>query len=281
MPNKSILAVFVSDWHVGSLLGLCPSIFHRELGSTHRPGKAVRTLWRSWLQFWNIIAAKKQELNAVVYAFAVGDLGDVNKYSSTQLISTNKKDVLAAMIDAALPMAEVADHVFIIRGTESHTGGNGELEELLARDLTNSVHCEEADSASWWVVKARLGGVLFEVTHHPPTSSYRPWTLDQAVSRAASIVAARYFDSDAVKEMPDVCVWAHAHTRGAQGKGMGGVWGFFLPPWQLRTSFSYRLGAGVNPQRFGGLWLAAQNGKVIDWDWERWATRKARIWIAP
>jgi len=279
MSDVSLLA-FVADTHTNSISGLNPPSLHRELGGKHYAGKVGRTLWRHWLEFWRVIEAKRVEHNATVYAFAVGDLGDINKHSSVQLITSNEIDILDAMAEVAEPMAAVADRVFIIRGTEAHTGGNGKLEELLARDLDNAVRrCE--DVASWWIVDAKIAGLRVMATHHPPTGSGVPWTLDPAAARAANYIFSRYADADLLREKPDVCVWAHLHSRGAEGHGQGDTWGIFLPSWQLPTSFAHRIGAAAGPCRVGGLWMLVKDGKVLEWDWLRWRMRSNKPWTEP
>jgi len=280
MADDTALVVGVADWHTNSMTGLNPLSLRRELESRHVAGKVGRELWRRWLEFWRIIEAQKAEHGATVYAFANGDLGDINKHSSVQLITNNEVDILDAMAEVAEPMAAVADYVFIVRGTEAHTGGNGRLEEWLARDLDNAVRYSES-VASWWVANAKIAGLRFMVTHHPPTSSRVPWTLDPAAARAANYIFARYAADDLLREKPDICMWAHAHTRGAQGKGMGNTWGIFLPPWQLTTSFGHRIGAGIGPRNIGGLWMLVKDSEVLDWDWERWRMRSDKPWTAP
>ena len=276
MPNttKPVLAVFVSDFHTNDLCGLCPPVYHREKLSEHRPGKAVKALWQAWCEFWTLMATKKQETGAELVAFCVGDLADINVHSQIQLISFNKADILRAMVDVAQPMLEVADCIFVIRGTAAHTGGNGLLEELFAQDI-GAEPCPDEDSASWWIVRAELGGVRIDVSHHPPTSSRVPWTLNQAAARAAAVAAARYQKEGLSREIPQVCVWGHTHVS-AQGMELG-THGIFLPPWKLVGAFGHRLGAGAHVERIGGLWLLCQDGHYT-WDFERWQLRRPTIW---
>lgn len=271
---KPILAVFTGDWHTNDTCGLCPPVYHREKLAEHRPGKAVRALWRAWQEFWQLMADKKQETGAELLAFCVGDLADINVHSQTQLISFNQADILRAMVDVTQPMLEVADRIFVIRGTASHTGGNGLLEELFAQDI-GAEPCPDEDSMSWWVMRGMLGGVRVETSHHSPTYSMRPWTLNQAAARAAAIVSARYQKEGLARETPDVCVWAHRHAA-AQGQEMG-VHGFFLPSWKLVGQYGHRLGAGAHIEKVGGLWLLCQGGEYA-WGWERWSPRRPTIW---
>ncbi|NIQ44153.1 MAG: hypothetical protein GTN85_19025, partial [Pseudomonas stutzeri] len=109
--------------------------------------------WTAWLDYWQLVAEYKKQLNAQVYAVACGDLGDLNKYSDAQLHSPLKVDVERAMLDVIKPIEHVVDKWFVVRGTEAHSGAAGELEEWFAGDLDNAVHSFNG-TASWWVWKA-------------------------------------------------------------------------------------------------------------------------------
>ena len=276
--DKPALLAFYADTHTNSPFGLSPLSLRRELGSSHHVGKVGRALWRHWLEFWQIIEAKKQEWDATLFTFGVGDLGDID--GRGQLITRNEVQVKDAMAEVVDVPARISDYMFIIRGTEAHTGGQGRLEEWLARDLENAVHCSE-EVASWWVVNAVIGGKRIMATHHPPTSSGVPWGLHPAAARAANHVFNRYAEADLLREKPDICAWAHAHTNGAANYGQGNTWGVFLPPWQLATDFGHRIGKGFGPRKVGGLWMVVKDGKVLDWDWERWTMKGQKPWSAP
>jgi len=278
--DKPALVVGVADWHTNSTVGLNPISLRRELGSQHVAGKIGRATWRSWLAFWRVVEEKRAQYQATVFTFAVGDLGDKNSHSNIQLITASKVEIQDAMAEVAEPMAQASDYVFILRGTESHVGPNGEMEEWLARDLDNAVPYSEG-VASWWVANVEIAGKKFMVTHHPPTVSRRPWTLRAAVSRSASIVAGQHLDAGDTRNKPDVCMWAHAHTRGALAYGMGDTTGIFLPPWQLHTGFAHRIGAGSAPRCVGGFWMVVRDGKVLEWEFERWWPQREKLWSAP
>lgn len=278
---KRALVVVTGDWHVNDTVGLCPPVFKREKESNHRPGRAVRALWRAWIEFWEIIAAKKEATGATVYAVANGDLGDINKHDKTQLISGSEMEILDAMIDVAQPMTQVADHVFIVRGTAAHSGGCGKLEELLARDTLNAVKCEDEKTASWWVLRAMFGGVRFDVTHHSPTASRRPWTRNAAAGRVGAIVAGRYVRNGLAREIPRFAVYSHVHYHG-YGSEMG-VEGRFIPPWKLVGGFGHRLGSAAHVEKVGGWWVLCEEGRVIEQGsspggFELWQMRRPKIW---
>ena len=279
------LAVACADWHTNSKVGLNPPSLLSELGSRYVVGKVGRALWQCWLEFCGEVQALKQQYKATVYTFLVGDLGDRNKKDPSGIITQVEAEIEDAMAEVADPIARVSDHVFVCRGTETHVGPNGRLEEWLARDLDNAEWYSD-EVASWWVVDARIGGLNFQATHRPPVSGHLPWTIDQAASRAASVVAGSYLDEarrdpSALRRMPHICFWAHVHPpRGLQGRGMSDVWGFVLPPWQLATSYAHHIGKGAGPRNVGGVWLLVENGSVVDWGWRQWPMRPRQAWKA-
>lgn len=278
-PSGYYVLAFTGDWHTNSSVGLNPPVFHREMESKYMPGKVGRAVWRNWRDFWKVVDGKKKQYRARLISFCNGDLGDKNKHSAVQLISNNDTEIQDAMAAVADVPASISDDVFVIRGTAAHTGDNGKLEEWLAQDLDNSVWYGDK-VASWWMADPVIAGLRLLVAHHPPTSSKVPWTLDQAVSRAASQVAVRCMEDGA--PVPDVCVWSHTHPpRLAQGRGLMGVWGFFLPPWQLRTGYSYRIGQSFGRPAIGGLWMVVKNGSVVEWEAEHFRPGGRRPWIAP
>lgn len=275
--DKPALLAFYADTHTNSPFGLNAPSLRRELGR-HHLGKVGRSLWKHWLQFWQIVEAKKQIWDATLFTFGVGDLGDID--GRGQLITRNETEVKDAMAEVIDVPARISDYMFIIRGTAAHVGGQGRLEEWLAGDLDNAVRYSE-DIASWWVVRGNIGGMKIMATHHPPTSSSVPHGLYPAAARAADRIFDQHAEADALREKPDICIWAHAHTNGAQSYGRGKTWGIFLPPWQLTTDFGHRIGRGFGPRKVGGLWMVVKDGKVLDWDWERWRMKGRKPWNIP
>lgn len=280
------LVAYTADWHVNDMLALCPPKFHREREATHRPGKAVRSLWVAWTEFWEIVKRKKEELEAAgkdvdVYAVCNGDLGDINKHSKAQLISTLKNDVVRAMVDVAQPMIGVVEkNIFVIRGTAAHTGANGELEEQFAEDI-GAIPCNYEDSRSWWVLRANFSGVSTHITHHGPTGTGLPNKKDQSAARAAEYTANAY--NRARLRLPKLAVYAHRHYA-ASGREMG-VECRFLPSWKLVGAFGYRIGVTI-AEPVGGYWCVCHNGQIVEeptndndmGPFELWVSKRIGTW---
>ena len=243
--------VIVGDMHINSTVGLCPSRVTLDDGGTYHPSKAQRWIYRCWTDFWQHVEGLDRSELYVVFN---GDLVEGLHHRTTQLVTHNEETQLAMALQLLEPVARLADHLFVVRGTEAHTGPSAQWEEHLADDLS-----AERDTvgltASWWHLPLTVGGVAFDICHHPQTSSRRPWTLDQAASRQASITWAEYHEMG--QKPPDVVARSHLHVfgRGWSRESLG----VFCPSWQLSTAFGRRLGAGRKIQPIGGLIFQCQN----------------------
>lgn len=239
-----ILAV-TADWHVNDTCALCPPAVHLDRG-TYAPSKLQRAIYRAWCDYWSLVSSLKVEHNATVIAVHNGDLGDLNSHSTKELISTFRPDVERALTDIHAPV--VADLEVVNRGTCAHNGGNGELEEWFASDLTTTVPSPEGTS-SWWVFRAEIGGVRVHITHHPPTSTRIASKHGQAVSRMCERLAAEY-NAYGWRDLPHLAIWSHVHWS-AQGHEMG-IEGWTTPPWKGLGAFGHRIGVSL-PNPVGGL----------------------------
>lgn len=250
----TILAL-TADWHVNDTTALCPPVFRREKGEAHSPNKLQRAIWRAWNEYWDAVTEYKNELNCPVYSIFAGDLGDKNKHSNIELISQYPPDILLAMAEVAERPLEISDKVFVIRGTEAHTGGNGELEELFARDI--EAEKSPDGTSSWWIWRAEIEGLRVHCTHHPPTQTRLPNKRGQAVARMCERLASEY-DVYGWREKPDLAFWAHIHWS-AKGSDMG-IDGWTVPCWKGLGSFAHRIGISL-PSPVGGLIAILDDGK--------------------
>ena len=244
--SYTILAL-TADWHVNDMVGLCPPIFQREESEGHWPSRFQSAIWEAWLDYWQVVENWKKKLDAPVYAIACGDLGDLNKYSNAQLISPLRNDVERAMLDCIAPVQHIPELWFIVRGTASHTGAAGEIEEWLAKDLDNSVPAFDGKK-SWWVWEAEIEGVKLAAAHHPPTGTKLANMRGDAVARMCRYLAAEY-DLYGVRK-PDLAFWAHRHWLGT-GRNMG-IWGWMIPPFKGLGEYGRRIGITL-PNPVGGL----------------------------
>ena len=276
MSEESVtaLVVGVADLHVNSRFGLCVPQLELDNGGYYIASKAQRELLRAWKEFWEIVADKKEELDAECYVFVDGDATDLNTHDDLDPISHNRSTIIEHACSLLWPARQVADFLFIVRGTEAHIGGHGELEEIVAKEL-GAQRDTKTGTRSWWWLPLEAAGVRFDIAHHPDTFSRRPWTLHAAANRQAEILHSKYTHRH--KWPPDVAVRAHRHIF-TLSNGETKPWTFHLPSWQLTNAFGHRLGAGGQIQAVGGVWWVCYKGEIENWDKELWRPQTTPVW---
>lgn len=269
------IVVVVGDLHINSTVALIPPSVQLDDGGTHRQSRAQRWIYRCWQDFWQKVEALPR---SALYVVVNGDTVEGVHHATTQLVSTNLKDQFRMATELLEPVARASDALFMVRGTESHTGPASMWEELLAKDL-GAVECKAGRTWSWWHLPLSVEGVKLDIAHHPQTHSRRPWTQDSAAARQASITAVEYWEND--ERPPDAVVRGHVH-QWAKGTHKD-TWGFFHPAWQLTTAYGTRLGAGRHIEPIGGLVFQCQNGRLSwpdKWPAIRYSPRRTP-WTSP
>ena len=272
MADKPDIVALVGDPHTNSTVALCPPRFQLDDGGTYSQSKAQRWIWRSWLDVWERVdSINKASLTVVVN----GDLVEGNHHHTTQIITPNETTQERMAIAVFEPIAQRADHLFIIRGTPAHTGPAAHWEETIGKDL--GAVPEVADKVySWWHLPLKVRSTTFDIMHRPQTSSRRPWTKDAAASRQAAITWDEY--QEAGSKPPDVVVRSHIHYF-ARGWSRD-TFCLFLPPWQLSTSFGRSLGTGHRIEPVGGAVFSCSN-ESHTWYPIRYKPRPAPVWTLP
>lgn len=190
LEKPTDIVVLCADLHINDTVGLCPPEYKRANRDVHLPSVGQRFLWKAWLDVWATVKARKAQTGASVYTVWAGDIGDLNRHSNAELISTVKKNVQDAMTQAAQPALDVSDYNFVVRGTTAHVGELAELEEQFAADI-GAERCTAVGSHTWPVLPLQVGGVSIEVSHRPPCSTRQPQARNLSVARAAGLQAIR------------------------------------------------------------------------------------------
>jgi len=228
-----------SDWHVNDIFALSPPTFHRESGD-HHASKLQRALYSAWKDYWSLISKYKSRLDATVIAPAMGDLGDLNRHSQSSLITSIKSEVQSALLDVLRPAERVVDHWVILRGTESHSGAAGELEEWLAHDLDNAIPFSK-HVKSWYVWKAQIEGVRLHCAHHLPSGTKLVGNRGEAVARSCRYLADEYIAAG--EKRPDLAFWGHRHWF-APGWNKN-IQGYCVSSWGSLNSFGRKIGLSI------------------------------------
>jgi len=268
----TVLVAVVADTHINSRVGLPPGrAFNLEEGGTFRPSRPQRSLWSAWQTYWETVYQRQEELGARLAVIALGDLLDINKHDGLDPITKNRADVLRMGIEVFAPVAERANWLFILRGTEAHTGEHCELEEVLARDL-GAVADEERGTASWGWLWAELGGVTFACWHHPQTNAFRPWTFGASTARLQDIINVQFLRQGV--EPPDVALFAHVHRYDVSGTRIKPQV-FRCPAWKLLDGLDHRRGQERVVEEVGGLLITCRGGEY-EWQSLLWTVRRRR-----
>ena len=272
------IVVVVADGHCNSRVGLYnPALL---IGGTrpHDPSVFQRKLWNEcWLPFWEHVAQLKKKHKAEVVVILNGDWIDYIMSHPAGLICLKRSDIRALAFSALEPALKVGDKAFVIKGTPRHTGTQGELEELLANDITIAEPDPDTGTSAWYYLKAEFEGVLFDVAHHPSTSSRRPWTRAQAVAREGAVIRARYLENG--EKPPDVAFRGHVHWHAVGGPDPRPQM-FFCHPWQLTTDYGYRIGYGTFFEPPGGYILICKDGKY-ELDIRTYKAEERKVWRQP
>ena len=149
MPKRERepFGLFVGDMHVGSHFGVAPE---RECRNTE-----MGSLLTRWQQFTARALAEMQGKATVL--FLGGDLVDGIHHNSRTIWGTYK-DQRDAAIELLRPLANRANAVYALTGTEVHAGAEGEDDKQVAQEL--------GAKTALHVWRIHLGGRNLFWSHH-------------------------------------------------------------------------------------------------------------------
>lgn len=272
MPkSKRTLFVAVADTHINSMMGLCPPYLPLDGGGSYHSSKPQKASWRAWTSFWDDRYRQAKAEKARLWVVFNGDIGDRNTHDGVYLISRNEADELRYVTNVLEPIAKRADAIFVIRGTEAHEGKGACIAEKAARDI-DAIGDEETGTSSWWHLDLEVSGVNFDIQHHPETTGRRPWTKPAASARAATIIRERALDNG--RRAPDIALRAHAHYD-MPGPEKYRPFYVQMGPWQLTSTYGYRIGATGQIENLRGYWFLCDDG-LKAWDVETYTPVQRR-----
>ena len=253
MSDEPVIVAVVSDMHTNSTVGLCPPRFQLDDGGEYVASKAQRWLWRNWVHYWARVQVKAEELNAKVITVFAGDVYDGDHHNTPQIVTRNLSDMKRLAWQVLERGVQMSEQVYVIRGTVSHVGEGGWLEESLANDLDNAVHDET--SASWWHLPLIVNGVFFDIGH-PRQRGQLPWTASNWANRFAVETMLDYYGT----RCPDVVIRAHRHKIISSDSERRGPRVFGLPAFQLATGYVHGFKPGALAD-IGGMIFVCQDGR--------------------
>lgn len=245
---KAHLIAVAADLHCGSTVGLCPSVgLELDDGGWYQPSPAQNWLWDRWGEAWKEVKRVQRQERADLHLVANGDLIDGDHHRTAQIASVLTGVHLRCALDAlAVPLALKPKSVHILRGTPSHVGRCGEIEEGIARVLKKEGWPVVPDPdnpntvSSYWR-RLTFGGVRFDFKHHGRMGQ-RSHTRGSYIRLYAHDIWA-----EAVKrgdEPPHIAVRSHNHIAADSGHDLDCPTRVIATPaFQLATEFVYRIGA--------------------------------------
>jgi hypothetical protein len=258
MRMDNAIVAFTTDTHINSTVGLSYPTFNKDDGGTYRASKAQRWSWSCYLDYCKQLEAAKKKTGYPLFVIHGGEVADDLTHSKTQLISPNNTaDILKNAALVMEPLLSLSEGWFCMRGTEAHTGASANLDEIIARDL-GAIPDYDGNS-SWWWYRGKLGGVTFDVAHHPGTGGKVPRSKSATAGRLASDVVSDYVDMGLPP--PQLILRGHNHIFSDSGRTYSKYRAIIGTPWQLGTAFGYRIGRGSELLPIGGMYFICEKGK--------------------
>lgn len=245
--------------HVNSAVGLLPPDARLYDGQTVGRSRSQVWLWEPWLDYWHAVETAATKLKAdKISAVFNGDWGDMNSHSAFQLLEPENNDVvLDWMVAAVKPATQLCGkQIYVVRGTEAHTGGSGWLENRAAKEIGAQVDTKTG-LPSFMVCRLLTEGVRILTAHHPMTSGRVKWTNGSAANRAAASVALTYYNAP---QRPNLAVFSHVH-HSEDSYDNQPVRVIYTPPWCLTGNYAARIGEGLGVTQVGGLIIAVDGDR--------------------
>lgn len=261
--TKPIVLAVDSDVHNGSTLAACPPEGVRlDDGGKYTPSLAQLWLWQCWEDYWlGHVQPLVHKLKAELWVVLNGDSFEGDHHGTSQIVSRNPEPQ-AYLADRVfgVPRSLKPKRTFIVRGTEAHVGPSGATEEGFARSI-RAERDPVSQKWSWWHLRLRPHGVLWDFQHHPSSRGTLPWTRPQMVSRMAFRIWTEH--QLRKREAPQVAIRSHQHVH-ADSEGQYPTRAVITPAWQLKTAHAHKVAADSIAD-VGGLLVAVYPDGEMDW----------------
>lgn len=236
---------FLSDLQTNSTVGLCPPRVQLDDGGTYHYSRLQKQLWGDYLDFKDRLLSAKG--NGDLYLVFNGDLHEGDHHGTAQIITRNTATMQNIAAEVIEPMAQIADRMFLVRGTEAHVGKSASLEEDIAKDFDFEPNGEKR---SWWQLIAKFKEKWFDIAHHTSMGS-TPVGRGNAANKIAVEAIFEYANRGEVP--PDYVLRSHVH-RYADSGNVYRTRAIILPCWQYRTSYVHKVSTGKMASIGGLIW---------------------------
>lgn len=257
------LVAAVADVHCNSTVGINPRNVPLDGEGTWQNTRGG--IWRleCWDRFWDRAEHIKKETGCTLYVVVVGDGADDPAFPTYQVITHNPSVVLDICEIVYERPRRLADHLFVVRGTQAHTGTGCWIEEALAKRL-GAERDDEQETWSWYQLPLLVEELLFDIAHHPRATGRLPWTESGAPGRQAAYTALRKVRVG--HRVPDVILRAHQHGE-LSDTGIGTKpRTIYMRPWQVSTGYGHRIGESGVVVPIGGLLMTVDGDQLQAFD---------------
>lgn len=224
------LIICVSDLHCGSTVGLLAPGFSTLEGNPVKQNEVQKWLWACWLDCIERVKTCIGSEPAVL--ILNGDLIEGVHHRSVQIISADVRDHVDAATQAVAPLTNLAKQIFVIEGTEAHTGN---AEHSIAKSI-GAVGDPDTGKPAFGRLSLTINGVRHVFFHHISTTS-REWLKASALS--IFLANEQVEAANNGETVPRVLGCAHRHVFGAYRSSNG--LGFVTPAWQVLTRYGQKV----------------------------------------
>jgi hypothetical protein len=258
--------ITVSDLHVGSTTGLCPPKVALVDKGGYTPTPYQRTLRKYWCNFWRVVVPEYTAGAEKIILVFNGDILDGIHHHTVNILSNSWAIQERAAIDLLVEIRELCpakiDAIYVVKGTEVHTGPNGESEERIAEAIgAQQTEIGEYAAYQWWLT---VDQVPFQFAHHIGVTSSAAY---ESSAPMRELVAALVESTQWGAAMPRVVVRSHRHRF--IPVSIPSKWGriqcVITPAWQLRTPHVERIDRMRMPH-IGGVVFRVEGEKVDVWE---------------
>lgn len=249
------LVVF-SDPHSNSTVGLADTTIQLDDGDKVAAGPIRRWLWYRYQETLDYIA---KHAKGEIYGVLNGDAVELDaKNRSQQVISPSQEKAIEIANSALTPFFELCKGVYVVRGTEAHTGPSAQAEEAIAINFDNSIKNTEANTSSWWHLPLIFDGVKMDIAHHPRGgNSGRPSGRQNLVNRMAHDTFFEYAEEG--ERPPDLVIRSHLHGY-LDSFGAYKTRAIITPAFSLLTAYERRIGINKDND-VGMIMITCDNGE--------------------
>lgn len=251
------ITAIIGDTQGGSTTAVAPPRFKIHTGikdetQVTEANALQRWLYEDWIDFWDYVRTLtgirgKHRKNRLIIVH-LGEFLDGIHHRTTQVVNeiADQKDIAMAL---HRPIAEMADAIYVVIGTEAHTGPGGRYDTEIAKELGAA----EVD----YELSLDIDGVLMDFAHHG-RAGQRDWTSAAAGMATEILVDCALTNSP----VPRYAFRAHNHIMDDSGSKFDKIRVVCTPSWQLRTMYGHRV--APNRKRRADIGGIIVNGDELD-----------------